>query len=119
MSKSQEATAEYQKWIQAQAEIPKMREQIQKAESACAEKRRELAAQMAALQLPESEIAQVGVVIAGYHKVREAMNPPVQEARTLRDQIASETAADQEQAAEDGRLAQDLEKGNQRIRELL
>ena len=119
VSKSQEATAEYQKWIQAQAEIPKMREQIQKAESACAEKRRELAAQMAAFQLPESEIAQVGVVIAGYQKVREAMNPPVQEARTLRDQIAPETAADQERAAEDDRLAQDLEKGNQRIRELL
>ena len=119
VSKSQEATAEYQKWIQAQTEIPKMREQIQKAESACAEKRRELAAQMAALQLPEGEIAQVGVVIAGYQKVREAMNPPVQEARTLRDQIAPETAADQERAAEDDRLAQDLEKGNQRIRELL
>jgi exonuclease SbcC len=119
VSKSQEATAEYQKWIQAQTEIPKMREQIQKAESACAEKRRELAAQMAACQLPESEIAQVGVVIAGYQKVREAMNPPVQEARTLRDQIAPETAADQERAAEDDRLAQDLEKGNQRIRELL
>jgi exonuclease SbcC len=96
-----------------------MREQIQKAESACAEKRRELAAQMAAFQLPESEIAQVGVVIAGYQKVREAMNPPVQEARTLRDQIAPETAADQERAAEDDRLAQDLEKGNQRIRQLL
>jgi len=96
-----------------------MREQIQKAESACAEKRRELAAQMAAFQLPEGEIAQVGVVIAGYQKVREAMNPPVQEARTLRDQIAPETAADQERAAEDDRLAQDLEKGNQRIRELL
>jgi exonuclease SbcC len=119
VSTSQAATAEYQKWIQAQTEIPKMREQIQKAESACAEKRRELAAQMAALQLPESEIAQVGVVIAGYQKVREAMNPPVQEARTLRDQIAPETAADQERAAEDDRLAQDLEKGNQRIRELL
>ena len=119
VSKSQQATAEYQKWIQAQTEIPKLREQMQKAESACAEKRRELAAQMAALQLPESEIAQVGVVIAGYQKVREAMNPPVQEARTLRDQIALETAADQERAAEDGRLAQDLEKGNQRIRELL
>ncbi|MEI8045548.1 MAG: hypothetical protein WCL11_29340, partial [Verrucomicrobiota bacterium] len=56
---------------------------------------------------------------AGYQKVREAMNPPVQEARTLRDQIALETAADQERAAEDDRLAQDLEKGNQRIRELL
>ncbi len=119
VSKSQQATAEYQKWIQAQTEIPKLREQMQKAESACAEKRRELAAQMAALQLPESEIAQVGVVIAGYQKVREAMNPPVQEARTLRDQIALETAADQERAAEDGQLAQDLEKGNQRIRELL
>jgi exonuclease SbcC len=119
VSKSQEATAEYQKWIQAQTEIPKMREQIQKAESACAEKRRELAAQMTACQLPEGEIAQVGVVIAGYQKVREAMNPPVQEARTLRDQIAPETAADQERAAEDDRLAQDLEKGNQRLRELL
>ena len=119
VSKSQQATAEYQKWIQAQTEIPTLREQMQKAESACAEKRRELAAQMAALQLPESEIAQVGVVIAGYQKVREAMNPPVQEARTLRDQIALDTAADQERAAEDGRLAQDLEKGNQRIRELL
>jgi DNA repair exonuclease SbcCD ATPase subunit len=119
VSKSQQATAEYQKWIQAQTEIPTLREQMQKAESACAEKRRELAAQMAALQLPESEIAQVGVVIAGYQKVREAMNPPVQEARNLRDQIALETAADQERAAEDGRLAQDLEKGNQRIRELL
>ena len=119
VSKSQQAAAEYQKWIQAQTEIPKLREQMQKAESACAEKRRELAAQMAALQLPESEIAQVGVVIAGYQKVREAMNPPVQEARTLRDQIALDTAADQERAAEDGRLAQDLEKGNQRIRELL
>jgi exonuclease SbcC len=69
--------------------------------------------------LPESEIAHVGLVIAGYQKVREARNPPVQEARTLRDQIALETAADQERAAEDGRLAQDLEKGNQRIRELL
>jgi exonuclease SbcC len=119
VSKSQQATAEYQKWIQAQTEIPKLREQMQKAESACAEKRGEFAAQMAALQLPESEIAQVGVVIAGYQKVREAMNPPVQEARTLRDQIALDTAADQERAAEDGRLAQDLEKGNQRIRELL
>ena len=69
-----------------------MREQIQKAESACAEKRRELAAQMAAFQLPEGEIAQVGVVIAGYQKVREAMNPPVQEARTLRDQIAPDSS---------------------------
>jgi exonuclease SbcC len=119
VSQSQEAAAGYQKWIQAQTEIPKTREQIQKAESACAEKRRELAAQMAALQLPETEIAHIGAVIAGYQKVREAMNPPVQEARTLRDQIALETAADQERAAEDGRLAQDLEKGNQRIRELL
>ena len=119
VSQSQEAAAGYQKWIQAQTEIPKTREQIQKAESACAEKRRELAAQMAALQLPETEIAQAGAVIAGYQKVREAMNPPVQEARTLRDQIARETAADQERAAEDDRLAQDLEKGNQRIRELL
>ena len=52
-------------------------------------------------------------------QVREAMNPPVQEARTLRDQITPETAPDQERAAEDDRLAQDLEKGNQRIRELL
>ena len=74
---------------------------------------------MTGFQLPEGEIVQAGAVSRAYQKVREAMNPPVQEAQTLRERIAAETTADQEQAAEDGRLAQDVEKGNQRIRELL
>ncbi|HOC54222.1 MAG TPA: SMC family ATPase [Verrucomicrobiota bacterium] len=119
LTRSQQAAAEYRDWTQAQAEIPKLHEQILREESNCAEKRRELAAQMGAFELPEAEIAQVGAVIAGYQKVREAMNPPVQEAEALRQRIAAEATADQQRVLEDDRVARDVEKANLRIRELL
>jgi len=119
LARSQQATAEYRGWVQAQTEIPKLREQVQKEDSACADKRRELAGHMAAFELPEDELRQVGVVIANHQKVREAMSPPLREAQALRDKLAAEAAADRERAAEDGRLVQDMDKANQRIRELL
>jgi len=119
LARSQQATTEYREWVQAQTEIPKLREQVRKEDSLCADARRELAAQMSAFELPEGEVTQVGVVIASHQKVREAMSPPLQEAQALRDKLAADEAADCERAAEDGRLVQDMDKANQRIRELL
>ncbi|ODU25449.1 MAG: hypothetical protein ABS95_00090 [Verrucomicrobia bacterium SCN 57-15] len=119
LKKSPQAAAEYQRWTQAQTEIPKLREQIQRDETACAEKRRELNTQMAAFQLQGNEIAEIPTVIAGYQKVRAAMTPPTQEAQALRDGIAAESPAEQARAVEDAQLAQEIEQGSARMRELL
>ncbi len=119
LKKSPQAAAEYQRWTQAQAEIPKLRQQIQQDETACAGKRQELNAQMRAFQLPENEIAEIPTVIAGHQKVRAAMTPPTQEAQVLREKIAAESSADQACAVEDARLAQEIEQGSTRVRELL
>ncbi len=119
LKKSSQAAAEYQRWTQAQAEIPKLRQQIQQDEMACVGKRRELNSQIAALQLPENELAEIPTVIAGYHKVRAAMTPPTQEAQVLSEKIAAESSADQACAVEEARLAQEIEQGGARIRELL
>ncbi len=119
LKKSPQAAAEYQRWTQAQTEIPKLRQQIQQDETACAGKRRELNAQMAAFQLPESEDGQIQIVLAGYQKVTAALTPPTKEANTLREKIESESPAEQGRAAEDARLAHEIEQGSVRIRELL
>jgi exonuclease SbcC len=119
LKKSPQAAAEYQRWTQAQTEIPKLRQQIQQEETACAGKRRELNAQMAALHLPENEITEIPIVIAGYQKVRAAMTPPTQEAHVLREKAASASLADHTRAVEDAQLAHEIEQGSARIRELL
>ncbi len=119
LERSPQATAEYQRWTQAQADIPKLRQQIQQDEAACAGKRRELNAQMAALQLPENESTVIQTVLVDYQKVRAAMTPPTEEARALREKIASDTPADRIRAAEDAQLAQEIEQGSAQIRELL
>lgn len=119
LRKSPQAAAEYQRWTQAQAEIPKLRQQIQQDETACATKRRELNAQLTAFHLAESEIAELQNVIASYERVRAAMSPPTQEAQELRQKIAAASSADQAHAAEDAQLAREIEQGSARIRELL
>lgn len=119
LKKSPQAAAEYQRWTQAQAEIPKFRQQIQQDETGCAGTRRKLSAQMAAFQLPENEITEIQNVIAAYQKVRAAMQPPAQEAQALGEKIAAESTTDHARAAEDAQLAQEIEQGSARIRELL
>lgn len=119
LKQSSGALAEYQRWVEAQAEIPRLRHEMQRYETEYVRQRRELETQLGALQLPAQEITEIPMVIAGYQKVKAALDSPTQLAETLREKIATASPTEQRCAAEDVELAGEIQNVNARLRELL
>lgn len=119
LQKAPKAWQAYREWLSAQAELPKLKKSLATEESALAQIRKRLSEKLQAASLPERDLPWIGEIIANYHRVKDALNPPIRDAETLRGKVTAERELSAKRRDEAAQLAERIAKSNQKMQEIL
>jgi len=119
LKKAPKAWQVYREWLSAQSELPKLKESLEAEECALVEIKSRLGERLQSANLPEKDVSKIGEIIANYHRVKEALNPPIRDADSLRARVIAErefTAKHREEAAQ---RTERITRSSQRLQEIL